>query len=184
MLTVKGDVSTASANIVLYGKKVQSGTYNANFQRLSSTTSDGGGNFIIEIEKENISEYKLEVSKYNYFEVEVLFFSSNFVDNIYSENLSLYPSANITITVKNSSPVNANDFFRYTIKSGYYSTIGSCSERSEFEGMDIDEEYDCTVIGSQDVVFEWIKVKNNITTTGSKTVFCNIDTDNFIEFYY
>jgi len=189
MLIIKGKITSVSgsgsnAPITIYGKKVSSSSYNANFQTLINSKSDNNGNFNIEIEKENISEYKMIISKSKYFKTEELFYSSSFSNNIFSKNIPIYPSANINIKVKNISPVNNDDYFRYKIASGYVNNIGCCSETKTFEGVDIDEEYNCKIVGLQNVVFEWLKVKNNQTTTGTETIYCSIDSDNFIELNY
>ena len=189
VLTIKGSISSSDENVTdvsisVLGKKVESGTYNASFKTLGTTKTDASGNFSLEIEKENITEYKINISKYRYFTIEELFYSSNFTDGVFSKDYTINPSATITIVVKNTSPVNSNDYFKYKITSGYINAIGSCSETSEFNGTNIDEEYTCNVIGSQDVVFEWIRAKNGNTTTGTKSVYCDVDSDNLIEFYY
>ncbi len=188
-LTIKGsinssDENTADISISILGKKVKAGAFNANFQTLKTGKTDASGNYSIEIEKENISEYKISISKYKYFTIEDVFYSSNFKDGVFSKNYTINPSAEITIIVKNTTPSDNTDFFRYKITSGYINTIGSCSEISEFKGTDIDEEYTCNVIGTQNAVFEWTKAKNGNTTTGTKSVFCDVDSENLIEFYY
>ncbi len=189
MLTVNGKINssngnTADVSISVFGKKVQAGTYNANFQTLKTGKTDANGNFSIEFERENISEYKIAISKYKYFTIEEVFNSSNFNDGVFSKNFTINPSAEITITVKNNNPINSDDYFRYKITNGYINAIGSCSETSEFKGTDIDEEYTCNVIGNQEVVFEWVKAKNGNESSGTKSVFCNVDSYNSIDFSY
>ena len=188
MLTIKGSINSSDGNVTdvaisILGKKVESGTYNANFQTLKTGKTDASGNYSIEIEKENITEYKIAISKYKYFTIEEVFYSGSFTDDVFSKNYTINPAAVITIIVKNTAPIDNTDFFRYKITSGYINAIGSCSEVSEFEGTDVDEEYTCNVIGSQEVVFEWLNSKNG-TTTGTKSVFCDVDSENLIEFYY
>jgi len=189
MLTIKGSIaapngSTADVSISVYGKKVETGTFNASFQKLISGNADASGNFSIEIEKENISEYKITISKYRYFTIEEVFYSGSFKDDIFNKSYTINPSADINIVVKNVYPNDNTDYFKYTISSGYINAVGSCSEAAEFKGTDVDEEYDCKVIGFQDVVFEWVKAKNGVTSTGTKTVYCDVESDNAIEFYY
>jgi len=189
MIVIKGTINSSDGNasdvsVSVFGKKVKSGTYNASFQTLKTGKTDANGNFSLEIEKENISEYKISISKYKYFTIEEIFYSSNFNNNVFSKNYTINPSATITIIVKNTSPIDNNDYFKYKITSGYINAVGSCSEISEFSGTNIDKEYTCNVIGSQDVVFEWTKAKNGTTTTGTKSIFCDVNSDNLIEFYY
>ena len=189
MLTLKGNIKTSGGSasditVTVYGKKVQSGTYNANFQSLKSGKTNSSGNFSIEIEKENISEYKIVVSKNKYFTIEDIFYSGSFTDDVFSKNYNLYLSADLTIIVKNDSPNDDDDYFKYKITSGYIDAVGSCSEIQVFDGTNIDEEYNCKVIGSQDVVFEWIKIKNGNKYTGNKSIYSDTDSDNLIEFYY
>ncbi len=178
------DADVSGVSIVLYGKKIESGTYNGSFTKLISANTDNTGKYNFEIDKENISEYKITLSKYGYFSTEEIFYSKDFIKNKISKNFTIYPSANITIKVKNTSPINNNDYFKYTIVSGYYNAVECCSKTAEFFGIDVVEEITCKVIGNQNVTFDWIKAKDGNTYIGSQTIYCYSDQDNLIELNY
>lgn len=176
------DVSSVS--VTLYGKKVESGSYNASYNQLASTVSDNSGSFSIIIEKENISEYKIKLLKNSYFSVEELFYGDNFSDGTYSSEYDFVPSADISIKILNASPKDDNDFFKYRITSGYIDAPESCLQSSEYYGMAVDEEIECKLIAGQNAVFEWVKTKDGQSYNGSQTIFCNIDGNNSVEFNY
>lgn len=160
-----------SATAYLYGQKVSSSSWSSTYTLLGSSPINGGS-FSIELEKENISQYKMEIVKTNFFKKEKVFTSDNFSDNSYNNSYYIDPSAGVTIIVKNTSYFNDNDYLKYTLENGFADYDESCGEMNEFNGQTGTDTIHCSVIGDQDIVISTLSVKNNVTIHGEHTKYC------------
>ena len=176
--TVSGNVtnsisgnSISSGTAFLYGQKVSSGTWNASYTLLGQSSIEGGS-FKIEIDVENITSYRLDISKTNFFKKEVFYTSDNFTDNSLNSNYSIDPSADVTIIVNNTSPKNSDDYLKYTIKQGYAEYDDACGESREFHGQTVTDTSVCKVIGDQEVTFSIVWEKDNDGGTKEVKKYC------------
>jgi hypothetical protein len=166
-----GGEGVSSATAYLYGQKVSSSSWNTTYTLLGSSAISGGS-FSIEIEKENISSYKLEIVKTNFFKREKVFTSDNFSGNTYKNTYYIDPSAEVTIVVKNTSYFDENDYLKYTMENGFADYDESCGEINEYTGQTETDTIHCFVIGDQEIVISTLSVKNNVTAHGEVREYC------------
>lgn len=166
-----GGEGVSSATAYLYGQKVSSSSWNTTYTLLGSSAISGGS-FSIEIEKENISSYKLEIVKTNFFKREKVFTSDNFSGNTYKNTYYIDPSAEVTIVVKNTSYFDENDYLKYTMENGFADYDESCGEINEYTGQTETDTIHCFVIGDQEIVISTLSVKNNVTAHDEVREYC------------
>jgi len=177
-ITVSGNVYNTiggngvnSATAYLYGQKVSSNSWNSTYALLGSSAINGGA-FSIELNKENISSYKIEIVKTAFFKREKIFTSDNFADNAYKSTYYIDPKAEVTIIVENISYFDENDFLRYTIDNGLANYEETCGEMNEFYEQTVTDTTHCFVIGDQEIVISTLSLKNNVTTLGEVKKYC------------
>ena len=76
------------------------------------TSNDG--NYEFTVEQENVSGYRLDFTKKNYFDNSVDVKPSNLQVNVpFTVNIDFIPIANVKLNVKNTSPQGADDEIRF-----------------------------------------------------------------------
>jgi hypothetical protein len=151
----------SNAKVSLKASKVQSGVYNPNYTEIdaSSTSSDGRFNFTVE--HDNVSGYRIDVTKDNYFDAS-MDLNTEDIQNSGETNISLdlIPVGKITLVVKNTTPQGADDnikfrFSNVTVKGK------DCWTNNATEG--IGPSYSITktgkVSGNKEMHLEWIVTK-------------------------
>jgi len=188
--TVSGNVSSSvsgnsisSGTAYLYGQKVSSGAWNASYSLLGQSAIEGGS-FKIEVEVDNITSFRLDITKNNFFTKEIFYTTENFIDNSISSNYTIDPSAEITIIVNNTSPKNSDDFFKYKITKGYAEYDDACGKTRTFIGQTQIDTTICKVIGDQEVIFSNIWEKNNVGGSNEVTEYCASGTNTKIIINY
>ena len=109
------NVPLQNAKITLYGKKIESGSWTSSYSTLGTDFSDAQGNYSIEIENIKVSDFKIEITKDNYF-TDIAEYKSDDIskgDNVL--NFRLHSIAYVKLYIKNSNPATTQDLFKYKI---------------------------------------------------------------------
>ncbi len=190
-IIIKGKITNYTNNagennvkVVLYAKKIESGVYNANYTVLGRCTSSSTGEYSIEIENQNVDDYKITFEKDGFFNEETKFKQTSISSNQYVKNLTIYPSAWLKIHIKNAAPTGDSDFFSYNITEGYKDYTDACLKKSQYTGTSVNTYESGKIIGNMNIKIEYTVVKNNNSYSGVKTVYCTMNDTAFVEFSY
>ena len=97
----------------------------------------------------------------------------------------MMPKAWIQISVKNVNPIDFKDYFDFRIMNGFTNCEFCCSgETMQFQGMDVDEDIVCQMIGHQDVNIRWNSSKGADRYGNIKLVFLPSFDTTRVEFNY
>ncbi len=161
--------NVSDAKVVLSAQLIESGTWNTNFTVLKSVSTDSEGNFKLETESQRVSNYRITISKNNYFEN---YFNIN-PENIkngetYEDNYEIYSSSTININIKNTYPVDSLDKFGYSI-DGQLSLCSDCCSGTEkiYTGTTVNETAICKLPGHQTIKINYYYIKGGNTTVKS-----------------
>jgi len=112
--TITESVSQSAAEgveILLYQKLVNNGVASNSFSFATSTTSDIGGNYLMAINREKVTAFRLEFEKTNYFPVKIEVSSADITTenpNEFSEELEAISWVNFQL--KNTFPEDTDHF--------------------------------------------------------------------------
>ncbi len=97
--------------IRLYQKLVNNGVASNSFELATSTTSDGGGNYLMAIDREKVTSFRIEFEKTNYFPLEIEVSSADITTedpNEFSQELEAISW--VTFQLKNNFPSDDDHF--------------------------------------------------------------------------
>lgn len=152
MMKITGKVSDkadnsgiSGASVKMYYKPYQNGVYTNTYSTLTSTSTDGSGNYSFELEKPNSSDFKFVVEANNYFEVEKVVNPDN-LSTSSSNTLDFQtdPACQIQFHFKNISPVDTADHLQFN-PMGITVVCATCCTNAikNYHGMAVDETYSC-----------------------------------------
>jgi hypothetical protein len=102
------------ALVSLKASKVQSGVYNPNYTEIESVVSSSDGSYKFTVEYDNVSGYRLDVSKKDYFDQSYDIKTEELQqEGGYKANIDFLPIANVKLIVKNTSPQAADDKIQF-----------------------------------------------------------------------
>lgn len=178
-IKIKGNVydpqlkeTVSGAFVSISSSKVSGGVYNPNYVEITSTTTDGSGNFEMEIAIGKVGGYKLFINKDQYFENEVEITPEAMEANdTYTGSYNIYPEAWINLHVKNVGFYY--DEIRYHFSKGALQCSQCCSsEWITGTGYSYDETTNCRVYGNSYVEINYITKKGNDTYNNTDSVYC------------
>lgn len=97
--------------VTLEGKRVSGGTFNSNFETLGTAVSDAQGRFVIEVDKDVFSTFRIRLSRGGLFGTSASINPDDVpISGAYSNTFSMQPVANVTLRVRNLSGAWDIDF--------------------------------------------------------------------------
>ncbi|MEI8202931.1 MAG: carboxypeptidase-like regulatory domain-containing protein [Bacteroidota bacterium] len=167
----------SNANIVLSASMISSGTYNSNYNEVTSTSSDANGNYSIStsITGKPVG-FRIAVVKQGYFFNSVDIGPTVFDNNTtYQQSFNIYPEAYLALQVKNVSPNDSTDKITY-----YYTTLPSlfCSQCCSDNQITGNGQYyqsasTCKTYGNQWTKIIWTVIKFGNLNYHVDSIFCN-----------
>lgn len=160
MIEVRGTIvenyvggNIGSASVVIQGKGVNTGIYSTGFTDLATTTSNADGSFFLEFEKKPYSEYRIIVSKSNYFPELVNVSSSEIDGSSYNGQIKLNAVAALHFVIKNVNPTSADDYINLVITQ-QPAVCSDCCPTSQINlpGISVDTSFYCTTHGNHKVL--------------------------------
>jgi hypothetical protein len=151
----------SSAKVSLKASKVQSGVYNPNYVEIDSYTTSSDGKFSFSVKHDNVSGYRIDITKNKYFDASIDLKTENVQNNgLTNISLDLIPIGEITLIVKNTTPQTADDNIKFRF-SNVAVQGKDCWTNSATEG--IGPSYNLTktgkVSGNKEMYLEWIVTK-------------------------
>ena len=156
------NVPLQNAKITLYGKKIESGSWTSSYSTLGTDFSDAQGNYSIEIENIKVSDFKIEITKDNYF-TDIAEYKSDDIskgDNVL--NFRLHSIAYVKLYIKNSNPATTQDLFKYKITNFENNCFECCTDSNyTFVGQNVNESKKCKTYGAFNLIINYSVRKNN-----------------------
>lgn len=156
------NVPLQNVQVVLSGKKIESGSWSSNFSKLGSDITDAQGNYSIEIENTKASDFKIELTKDNYYFLSTEYKTDDISKGKNVFNYRLHSIAYVKLFIKNSIPFSAQDFFTYNISNFNNNCIECCTDSNyTFVGQNVDEIKKCKTYGAYNLIIKYTVRKNN-----------------------
>lgn len=174
------------ADVILSAQLIESGTWNTNYTKLQTTTTDSEGKFELEVESQRVSNYRIAVSKDGFFE-NYYNISPDLVGEgeVYNDTYNIYSAATLVLNIKNIYPVDSLDKIIYSIE-GQTSSCSDCCSTSEktFIGEDVNEFVTCKLPGHQTIKIEYYIIRQGNTQVKQKSIYLSeFETKNVDLFY-
>ena len=168
------DNSGVGGTIKLYYKPYVNGVFTSTYSLLSSTTTDGSGNYSFESEKPATSDFKLVFEASNYFSVEKIINPDNLsLGNTNTVNYGVEPSGYIQFHLKNNTPFDSADFIQFQTLGLNYACATCCTNSLvEKYGILVDTTYTCLRYAKQYLRYNYYKTKNGSTTWVYDSIYC------------
>lgn len=151
----------SGASVTLLSKKVENGAYNTNYKTIATTTSDVNGNYSFTFTRETVIDYKLQISKENYFTHEEIISP----DDISTENgniidISFIPQSWVRLKITNTNPYSANDRLDFSFYENTYDCESCCNTPAiTLYGNDVDTTFKCTTWANKYLKYQAIVYK-------------------------
>jgi hypothetical protein len=174
-VTDKGTGSGVSgATITIRYKPYKDGVFTTTYTYLTSTTTDGSGNYSFDIEKPNTSDFQFLVTATSYFGSEKVINPDNLsTSNANSQSFQIDASGTVQIHLKNNIPFDENDFFQFQTMGLNYSCSTCCSNSPITKtGSTVDTTFTCDRYANRYLKYTYFKTKNGITTPGEDSIYC------------
>ena len=165
----------ANAKIILMAKIMESSSYSSTFTTLETVYTDEKGEYKINIDAVRATEYKISISKENYFD-KTENYSPDDISISEENNINLFLNsvAYIKINVNNIAPTTASDYMFFSIFGLTENCYDCCSEETfEFNGENISEIINCKIPGNQNIAIEWNAKSGSDMILYNDTLFIN-----------
>lgn len=161
-----------NVKVILFGKKIESGTWSTTYSTLASTVSDLQGNYSIDIENIKVSDFKIELNKENYYSQSAEYKTDDISKGENVLNFRLHSVAFLKLFIKNTTPATNQDFFNYKISNFNENCFECCNDSNfSFTGKNIDVLKMCKTYGAFNLIVNFTVKKNNIINEYSDTIF-------------
>jgi hypothetical protein len=163
--TITGVNSSDKINgvkVSLDAKKLSDGVYNPTFVNLKESYTDNNGKYSMEINEEQVSEYRFRIYKEKYFEEEEIVSVENLqASETFTKNFSMMKEAWIELKVKNTSPQGTDDKIVYRFTNIKVSGIDCCGNQAITGiGAEYNATTTCKVQSDEWIQLEWVVYKN------------------------
>lgn len=161
----------AGVTVILEVQELSGGNFSTTFKTIESTTTSSNGSYSFKFDRRNASEYRITISKTNYFGAE---FSIN-PDHLNEEaaNIKNYDMASkgwVRVNIKNVNPFNASDIVTYQMANTLNCNNGCCGVTPfELEGMNVDTTFICLAHGNSEPTASGFYTKNGTGSSVSET---------------
>lgn len=163
----------SGATVVVRYKAYQTGVASGAFQTAGTYTTGAGGVYDISFEKPTATEYQIEVYASEYFgEIESINPDNISASSANTRNYTIYPSATVSVHIKNLNPYDANDKIVFSFTNP--SLCSSCCSGvlHVFDGMNVDTTITCMRYGNSYAKFQRTVTKMSMTYTINDSVYC------------
>ncbi|MFP5470398.1 MAG: carboxypeptidase-like regulatory domain-containing protein [Bacteroidia bacterium] len=156
------------ASVSISSKKIENGSYNTSYKPIATTTTDVNGNYTFTFTRETVIDYKLVVSKENYFTHEEIISPDDVsTENGNIANVSFIPQSWIKVHIANENPINSDDRVDFSFYENTYNCEDCCNTLPiTLYGKNVDTTYKCItwankIVKHQALVYKLqISVKN------------------------
>lgn len=165
-----------SADVYLDHKPVSSSIYNAGYQNLNSTMTTSDGSYTIKYEKTRSSDYRIKITKEDYFTFEKEYTPGKFEDNSEIKmNFNLYPKGFLKTSINNVSSYNNNDHIVFRFLNMDQQCAGCCpSSYIHGYGQYFDTLFVCAAEGGEYLSYEYsVTINNSTNLYGPDSVYVN-----------
>lgn len=192
IITISGSINDPNFNkvsdntkVTLKVKKIESGTFSSVFSTIDTKTTDVNGTFEFSFEKLPITDYKITFRKENYVDLDEEI-DPKLVEKTgsYNQEYNIYPEAFIDVDIKNRSPFNDDDKINFKFVNP--PKVESCCNDNfyTFIGRNTDTIISCRTYGNQNLILNWITIKDNVSIIHNDTVWCKaFETKNYAIYY-
>ncbi len=154
----------SGASVDLSKQVVGGGTFNGSFNDAAIDITDATGDYRLEWPRENFAALKLDVSKFDYFPVQLDLPPADFsAGDEVTRNISLYPKATIRVNINHSIGVSEFDELKFSFTNAQFDCACCNSDMKIFTG-EVDTTLECLIYGDT-----WIKYYQEITTNQSNS---------------
>jgi hypothetical protein len=146
-------------NVDLSKQVVGGGTFNGSFNNAASGSTNGAGDYKLEWPRENFAALRLNVSKVDFFSVQMDLPPSDFnAGEAVTRNISLYPKATVQVSINHL--INASEFdnYEFSFMNAQFDCACCTNEGKVFQGA-IDTTFECLIYGDT-----WLKYSQEINT--------------------
>jgi hypothetical protein len=185
--TVKNSVlnqGVSNAEVKLYVKEIQGGSFSNSFKVLHTTTTDANGYYAFEFPHHTVIEYKLQVENDLYFEYSQIINPDDWsLTALNTQDIDLLPKSVIRLRVKNLSPQTPIDNVVVVPDNVNCSQCFNPGLLS-LNGTQVDSLFVGTTLGMIYWKYTYVVTKNSITYNYKDSVYCSAgDTASVTIFY-
>lgn len=156
------NIPLQNVKVVLYGKKIESGSWSTTYTKLGSDVTDAQGNYAIDIENIKASDFKIELDKDNYYPYSVEYKTDDISKGNNVFNFGLHSIAFIKLFINNLNPATSQDLFTYRISNFKNNCIECCTDSTfTYVGQNINEHKKCKTYGALNLIINYTVRKNN-----------------------
>lgn len=179
-------INVENVKVNLRGQKMESGSWNSNYNIIETQYTDNSGSFSFDVEADYYSGFKLEFEKSGYFTSEELLNPENLrKGEDYKMNYYIDPEAFISIHIKNNLPYNNSDQISVRISGTLPEGYGCCQDTTGIlYGMNVDETTVCKVYGNSVITLNWNIIKNHVSNGYSEDINCPVFDTTYFELSY
>jgi hypothetical protein len=166
-------IPLANAVVTFWASRIQDGIYNPNYTQVAFAITDASGYYKIKTAKDADAGYRITAEKSKYFSLISDYSVEVLSPGNHQLSYSIYPEAFFKLIVKNTSPVNNNDFISYWFNSTQPTGINCCNNNIvSFTGQTYENTIKCRTYGAQNMVIKWNVKKDNIVMPSEFSVYC------------
>jgi hypothetical protein len=166
-------IPVQGATVRLSAQELSNGTFSSSYATLATTTTSSSGTYSFQVSNRNIVDYKIEVSKSNYFEVEETFSPESMSPEIINtRNYSVLPQGYANFHISHTTPHDSTDSFIYQNVAGYLQCSTCCNhDIISLPGENVDTTYTCMVYGHTYLKYNYFVTENQSVTTVTDSIF-------------
>jgi len=148
--------------VSLDAKMIKDGVYNPSFVNIVDAYTDDVGNYSMEINEEQVSDYRFRISKDAYFDYEEIVNVDDLQSSsTFTKNFEIIAESWIELKVKNITPHDNNDKIVYHFTN--IEVIGNqcCNNQPNTGiGAEYNKTHTCKVQSNDWIFLEWTVIKN------------------------
>ncbi|RLD43272.1 MAG: hypothetical protein DRI86_10270 [Bacteroidetes bacterium] len=167
--TISGNVSNKQTSnningvkVSLDAKMIKDGVYNPSFVNLEDAYTDDNGNYSMEINEAQVSDYRFRISKDTYFDYEEIVKVDDLQSSTnFTKNFTMIAESWIELKVKNITPHDNNDKIVYRFTNIDVTGNQCCSNQAITGiGAEYNESNTCRVQSNDWIYLKWTVIKN------------------------
>jgi hypothetical protein len=149
----------ANATVTLDQKTAGNGVVNAGFSEATNTRTNSAGLYFAEWPTVRLVELRVTAEANTYFSASEDLREDSFVPEVpVTQNIALYPKADLQISLRNLYTVNGGDLLIFSLPNAQFDCLCCTSEANEYIGS-LDTTYTCSVYGDT-----WIKYRVRVSS--------------------
>jgi hypothetical protein len=149
----------SNATVTLDQKTAGNGVVNAGFTEATNTRTNSAGMYLAEWPSVRLVELRVSAEATNYFSASEDLREDSFVPEVpVTQNIALYPKADLQISLRNQYSVNSSDLLIFSLPNAQFDCPCCTNETNEYIGS-LDTVYTCSVYGDT-----WIKYRVRVSS--------------------